>query len=62
MKTKMRLQQAALIAALVMALAGNLFAQEEESPINWIEGPTIVNLGVQPSTGYRCFLLKVRFC
>jgi len=45
MKTKMRLQQATLIAALVMALAGNLFAQEEESPINWIQGPTVVDLG-----------------
>ena len=30
---------------LVVALAGSVLAQEEESSIQWVEGPTVVDLG-----------------
>ena len=45
MKSIGKLQWAALMAILIMVLAGSVLAQEEESPVNWIEGPKVVDLG-----------------
>jgi len=45
MKTSGRLQSAALMAVLFMALAGNASAQEGELAVKWIEGPKTVDLG-----------------